>query len=244
MTPQTVVEAEPAGHPARLIDAMHHGGRSDPEVRALLKGASDRLPVGLDQPAPSMDGGFHGAWVMIVGLILLLVVAVLRSASPAAKAWDATSFVPGADPDRFLVMTVPGVGGLAETQAMEQSQRNAIRAALSCTDRAHGSNLSPSGIGGPSAGLILAIALVDRLDGLELGLRVAGTGTISSTGEVGPVVAVAEKAAGAEAAGAELFLVPADQADDAMEAVGDLPVAGVRSLDEALRVLVGSGCPA
>jgi PDZ domain-containing protein len=65
-------------------------------------------------------------------------------------------------------------------------------------------------IGGPSAGLIFSLAVYDTLTpgSLTDGLDVAGTGTISPEGTVGPIGGIQQKIAGASASGAELFLVP------------------------------------
>ncbi|ASS69144.2 MULTISPECIES: S16 family serine protease [unclassified Paenibacillus] len=71
--------------------------------------------------------------------------------------------------------------------------------------------------GGPSAGLMMALAVYDRLtagDGTG-GLKVAGTGTMSPDGSVGAVGGVAQKVAAAAAAGADLFLVPPQERREA-----------------------------
>lgn len=70
--------------------------------------------------------------------------------------------------------------------------------------------ISLGDIGGPSAGLIFALAVVDKLTPGELtgGRFVAGTGTILSSGEVGPIEGIRFKMAAAGEAGATVFLVP------------------------------------
>jgi Lon-like protease len=95
------------------------------------------------------------------------------------------------------------------------------------------------GIGGPSAGLMYALGITDLLDKPDLtaGRRIAGTGEITPDGAVGPVGGVAQKIASARAAGAELFLVPNDELEQACERAGDMQVAGVTNLKEAVRVL-------
>ena len=66
-------------------------------------------------------------------------------------------------------------------------------------------------IGGPSAGLVFALAIYDKItDGPLLdGRHVAGTGTITPTGKVGAIGGIQEKIAAAEKAGATAFFVPA-----------------------------------
>jgi PDZ domain-containing protein len=70
-------------------------------------------------------------------------------------------------------------------------------------------------IGGPSAGLMMSLAIYDTLTpgSLTDGADIAGTGTITPDGEVGPIGGIQQKIAAARDAGAELFLVPADNCD-------------------------------
>ena len=71
------------------------------------------------------------------------------------------------------------------------------------------------GIGGPSAGLLLSLAIYDTLTpgSMTEGRDIAGTGTITPAGEVGPIGGIQQKIAAARDAGAGLFLVPADNCD-------------------------------
>jgi Lon-like protease len=75
-------------------------------------------------------------------------------------------------------------------------------------------------IGGPSAGLMFSLAVVDKLtDGdINGGKFIAGTGTIGPEGEVGPIGGIAHKMHTAQEAGATAFLVPADNCDEARTA--------------------------
>lgn len=95
-------------------------------------------------------------------------------------------------------------------------------------------------IGGPSAGLMLALAVYDTLTpgSLTDGGIVAGTGAISPEGAVGSIGGVQQKIAGARDTGAELFLVPADNCDSVGGVdPGDMRLARVASMDEALDVI-------
>ena len=95
-------------------------------------------------------------------------------------------------------------------------------------------------VGGPSAGLVYALAVADMLDHRDdaRGRAVAATGTIAPDGSVGPVGGVAEKAVAADGAGADLFLVPADE----LGSVKDrrIRLVGVKDLRQALGLLVSS----
>lgn len=95
-------------------------------------------------------------------------------------------------------------------------------------------------VGGPSAGLVFALGIVDQLTPGDLlaGRTVAGTGTIDARGQVGMVGGLAEKLPGARAAGATLFLVPAAECDEARDAAPDgLVLARVSSLPEAVAAI-------
>lgn len=74
-------------------------------------------------------------------------------------------------------------------------------------------------IGGPSAGLMFALGIVDKLTKGDLtgGTFVAGTGTISPTGKVGAIGGIAQKMAGARSDGAKVFLTPAKNCAEAVK---------------------------
>jgi PDZ domain-containing protein len=98
-------------------------------------------------------------------------------------------------------------------------------------------------IGGPSAGLAMALSVIDALTPGDLAgeKRVAVTGTIEPDGTVGAIGGLGQKSLTARSVGADLFLVPADELDDARDRAGDLEVVGVRTLDDALRALEAAG---
>ncbi len=100
------------------------------------------------------------------------------------------------------------------------------------------------GIGGPSAGLAYTLGVIDVLTPGELtgGKVVAVTGEILSDGSVGDVGGVAEKTAAVRAAGADVWLVPAGEYEEAKSRAGSrLKVFKVETLDAALEVLGGIG---
>jgi PDZ domain-containing protein len=78
-----------------------------------------------------------------------------------------------------------------------------------------------SDIGGPSAGMMFALGIIDKLtpDNLTGGRFIAGTGEIEPTGQVEPIGGIQQKMAGARAAGATIFLTPASNCPDTSGAV-------------------------
>ena len=101
-------------------------------------------------------------------------------------------------------------------------------------------NIDLGDIGGPSAGLMFALGIVDKLTPEDLtgGKIIAGTGTINEEGKVGPIGGIPQKLVGAKAAGAKVFLVPADNCAEALRnPQPGLPLLKVGTLDEALTAL-------
>jgi PDZ domain-containing protein len=104
-------------------------------------------------------------------------------------------------------------------------------------------------IGGPSAGLMFSLAVVDKLTTGDLngGKFVAGTGTISGDGKVGPIGGITHKMVAAQEAGATIFLVPADNCDEARSAHDDglqlIKVDTLTSAVDALHAVSSGGEP-
>ncbi|MDX2375734.1 PDZ domain-containing protein [Microbacterium sp. LRZ72] len=95
-------------------------------------------------------------------------------------------------------------------------------------------------VGGPSAGLMFALGIVDTLTPEEVtgGEHVAGTGTISADGEVGPIGGIRQKLYGARADGATWFLAPSLNCDEVAGHVPDgMDVVEVETLDDAVAAL-------
>jgi PDZ domain-containing protein len=101
-------------------------------------------------------------------------------------------------------------------------------------------NFNLANIGGPSAGLVFSLAVIDKLTTGDLsGDRfVAGTGTINSDGKVGSIGGITHKILAAHEAGATVFLVPADNCDEAKSAHQDgIDLVKVNKLGDAVDAL-------
>lgn len=95
-------------------------------------------------------------------------------------------------------------------------------------------------VGGPSAGMMFALAITDKLTpgALTGGRFVAGTGTIDDSGAVGPIGGVQQKIYAAAAAGASVFLVPSGDCPGAQEAApASLRLVRVDTLRQAVGAL-------
>ncbi|MBT9281506.1 MAG: PDZ domain-containing protein [Hydrogenibacillus schlegelii] len=139
----------------------------------------------------------------------------------------------------------PGLGLIQPLTARE------VRPSLAVTI-----DLEP--IGGPSAGLMLTLALINRLvpGDLTHGHRIAGTGTIDLDGRVGRVGGVSLKVLAAAAAGADVFFVPDDPPEAGRTSNVEearrtnerfrlgLTIVPVRTVDDALQYLRTAFAPA
>ena len=95
-------------------------------------------------------------------------------------------------------------------------------------------------VGGPSAGLIFSLAIVDRLtpDDLAGGQAIAGTGEIDVKGNVGPIGGISFKLVAAAEDGAKTFLVPADNCAEAKaDPPAGLQLIKVENLSGAVQAL-------
>lgn len=136
------------------------------------------------------------------------------------------------------------------TEQMEESQDTATEAALRYLDRTDDGievTLKLADVGGPSAGLLFSLGIIDRLDGdgsggdLTGGRTIAGTGTIDADGKVGAVGGVALKTQAARRDGATVFLVPKAECSDAKSELPEglrlIPVSTLKGAVSALTAL-------
>ncbi len=133
-------------------------------------------------------------------------------------------------------------------EQMRQSQDAATAAALKYLGLSPAKvkvSLRLADVGGPSAGLLFTLGIIDKLDGdgsggdLTGGRTVAGTGTIDAAGKVGAVGGVALKTQAARRDGATVFLVPkAECADAKAELPKGLRLVPVTTLKGAVSSLV------
>jgi PDZ domain-containing protein len=95
-------------------------------------------------------------------------------------------------------------------------------------------------IGGPSAGMMFALGIIDKLTSKDLtgGKFIAGTGEIEVSGKVDPIGGIQQKMVGARDAGATIFLAPASNCPDVKGAIpAGLQVVKVSTLSQAVTYL-------
>jgi PDZ domain-containing protein len=103
-------------------------------------------------------------------------------------------------------------------------------------------------VGGPSAGMMFALGIYDLLNPGDLGggKRIAGTGTIDGSGQVGPIGGIAQKLVGAKRAGATWFIAPESNCNEVVGHVPDgLHVVKTASLEQSVsdvqKIAAGQG---
>jgi Lon-like protease len=109
--------------------------------------------------------------------------------------------------------------------------------------------IDSEGIGGPSAGLMFTLAIYNQLmeEDYTRGYKIAGTGTISVDGSVGPIGGIKQKVVAADNAGAQIFFAPNEGGandsnyNDAMvvakEIGTDMKIVPVDTFEDALQYL-------
>ncbi|MDJ0344376.1 hypothetical protein QMK19_29865 [Streptomyces sp. H10-C2] len=233
-------------------------------VAALLAVAAlAPLPVSIVVPGLTADvlGADKGRQVIsITGTPTRTTGGQLRMTTIAATQPDAAVHLPdvlrawfakdkAAMPRRAVYPTGDSVQEIEKhnAQEMTDSQNAATGAALKHL------GLSPTNVkvdlhladvGGPSAGLMFSLGIIDKIDGngrggdLTGGRTVAGTGTITADGTVGAVGGVPLKEQAAKRDGATVFLVPKGECSDARaELPAGLRLVPVTDLDGALAAL-------
>ncbi|MGW7518127.1 S16 family serine protease [Streptomyces sp. NPDC054796] len=256
--------------PVRLSRSATLGLCAVPVVALLLVALLVPLPFTVARPGPTANvlGDRDGQQVVdISGAPVRETEGELRMAAIAATAPDVRHGLGDLldgwfRTDRTVMPTdavYPGGGSVREAERhnlreMEKSQHTAVDAALAYLKRDPERvkvTLDLAGIGGPSAGLPLALGIVDKLDGdggggeLTGGRSVAATGTIAADGTVGPISGAALKAQAVARDGARVFLVPESNCAEARaELPRGLRLVPVGTLDgavEALRALKDGG---
>jgi PDZ domain-containing protein len=160
----------------------------------------------------------------------------LRAALSDTKPGDRVQirFQHGDEPERVAdVQLAPGPGD-------QQTQGFLGVAAVERPDVDFDIKISLADVGGPSAGLMFTLAIIDKLTPGELngGQFVAGTGEITPDGKVGPIGGIPFKMVKAREAGATTFLVPADNCAEAKaQAPEGLQLARVATLQDATSAL-------
>ncbi|MDR2538496.1 MAG: hypothetical protein LBC43_02490 [Bifidobacteriaceae bacterium] len=128
-------------------------------------------------------------------------------------------------------------------ESMENSQDSAVTAALNflgLTSDDYEIKVSLNDVGGPSAGLMFTLGILQKIGPMDLtkGSVIAGTGEISTDGVIGAIGGINQKIAGAKRDEAKLFLFPFDNCSAInRNSMAALPLYPVANINEAVQIL-------
>lgn len=163
-----------------------------------------------------------------------------------ARAEDVRKSLKGTKPGDTIELTVKPDGKAERTVKLDlakKKDREEGFIGLVPADRADVKfkiDIKLEDVGGPSAGLMFALAIVDQLTpgALANGEKIAGTGEINDNGEVGPIGGIAFKLIASREVGVETFLVPEANCPEAVDAgVEGIRLVKVGTLDDAVDAL-------
>ena len=204
----------------------------------------------VQEPGPTQDvlGKVEGKQVIDVSGVKthkdsgkLLLVTVNASGVPGYPVTNAQALLAWANPKATVIPqeAVFPVGQSAKDYAKESNKE--MSSSQSAAATAAKVSMHVDDIGGPSAGMMYTIGLIDKVTGEQLsgGKTIAGTGTMNAKGKVGAIGGIRLKMIGAKRDGATWFLAPESNCSDV---VGHVPqglhVVKVGTLDEAHDALV------
>jgi Lon-like protease len=140
------------------------------------------------------------------------------------------SYQRNGQPGQTTIAAVPGDGGKPQIGvSVEQAQPSPVKIKFELDN-----------VGGPSAGLMFTLGIIDKLDPVDLtgGKVIAGTGTMDDDGNVGAIGGIPQKMVAAYNAGARIFLAPAGNCGEALaHPVKGLELVKVSNIDGALKAL-------
>jgi PDZ domain-containing protein len=172
------------------------------------------------------------------------------------KVTDATSLrnlITARAPGRTVVLGYVRAGKAGTvTLTTVASKDKPVRAVIGITTKEETPvkvNIQLKDVGGPSAGLMFALGIIEKLgpDSLTGGKLLAGTGEITADGKVGAIGGIAQKMLGARHENATVFLAPADNCPEAKANKPDgltlIKVSTLQGALDALATLRAGGTP-
>lgn len=238
-------------------------------VAMLRKRPVVRLTGGASSAQEEMEASLSAARAAALGLAdastraaatRLLEVRFVQDASPASSADVRVGdrirlvdgVVPGSVAEVFERIGRPGEHALVVERAGDVLSQTMQTNVAGITGMVLGARLDPRPldldvavgvVGGASGGLQITLAFLDALSAGDLtgGLRVAGSGTVDSSGRVGPVTSLALKYDAARVAGADVFFLPVGQSSELRARRGGPLVVEVHSVAEAVSWLCTHG---
>ena len=218
-------------------------------VAKVVKKSGPRMPGGKEVPEPKLEKGKEYVAVVAKGLPADGVlrrgdVITAVDGKPVTCKANAASLIRARSPGDPVTLTIARTVGGHRVIRQFHLKSAAIHGAPVVGVKVVESYVFPfnvrirvGDIGGPSAGLMFALGIVDKLTEKNLtgGKFIAGTGEITPSGLVQPIGGIQQKMVAARSAGATVFLAPAGNCADTVGAVpAGLRVVKVSTLPQAV----------
>jgi len=248
-TDEAIVPKEtiyPAGQTQQQSDAVNTQEMTDSQDSAVTAalGALGIKPTGSEVVVASVTDGSPAAGKLQAGDVINSVDGVAISSGSSTAMSQITAVIEKVTPGQQVTFEVTRDNKKQSvTTGTEKSSSGKAEVGISI----EGENVFPftvdiqlNNVGGPSAGMMFALGIIDKLTPTNLtgGRIVAGTGTIDSNGIVGAIGGIQMKTIGARRAGATVFLAPAANCAEAKaNQPAGLELVKVNTLQDALNAL-------
>lgn len=182
------------------------------------------------------------------GVLELGDVVTSINGEEITRAADVPAAIAGLEPGTQITVGVVREGSVREVEVTLAARENDPESPIigvvlrEITEPPFPVAIEAGNVGGPSAGMMHALAIIDNLTPGQLtkGHVVAGTGTIQFDGTVGNIGGIRQKVPAAEAAGATVILVPAGNYEEALTAHRNgIEIVPIATLEEAVAYLEG-----
>lgn len=242
VVPRTVIY--PVGQTAEEATQQNTALFDDSEDQAITAALAAKgiKPVKTEVVVDSVTAGSPAAGKLQAGDVITAV-----DGTELAKPDDVHTLIQKHAPGETVKLTITRAGqsqdvSIVTTQSHDSGPSRALVGFLPRTRNVFPFDvkIQLDNVGGPSAGMMFALGIIDQLTPEDLtgGLKIAGTGTIDADGKVGPIGGVQMKTLAARRDHATVFLTPADNCADAVKnAPSGLKLVKVTNLQSALDAL-------
>jgi len=196
------------------------------------------IPYSTEVVVVQAEPGFPAAGVLKAGDVITAV-----DGKPVTGQSSLTGLITAHPPGAALTVTITRNGQSRQVQVGTRESRGHPVIGVEIEEQykfPFTVTISVGDIGGPSAGMMFALGIIDKLTKLDLtgGRFIAGTGEIEASGKVDAIGGIQQKMTGARNAGATIFLTPASNCADTRGAVPPgLRLVKVSTLNQAVTYL-------
>jgi PDZ domain-containing protein len=245
---QAIVPKEtiyPPGQTQQQSDAQNTQEMTDSQDSAVTAAlaALDIKPTGSEVVIASVTDGGPAAGKLQAGDVIDAVDGTMINTGGQAGMNEVTSAIQKLSPGAQVTFQISRDG--KKQSITTGTEKNGAKAAVGISIESENVfpftvNIQLNNVGGPSAGMMFALGIIDKLTDTNLtgGRIVAGTGTIDADGNVGAIGGIQMKTIGARDAGATVFLAPANNCAEAKaNQPAGLELVKVSTLKDALNAL-------